>query len=83
MTLINLIQSFSGFKGFKIVTSANSPLAGRFFTLVPDGDLEFSAVSRIGDALPAATRQEGIPINGDFTSVSVTSGRVRAYPVNV
>jgi hypothetical protein len=83
---LRLDKTSIGSYGFQVVTSGNSPLTGKFSALVMDETSECSAVARVvesgeiqGEDLPSGTRMEGRSVLGDFSSVSVTSGRVLAY----
>ncbi len=69
----------AGAAGFKYITGAT--LEGNFVYLVCDTDATFSAVTVMHDSddLPSVARSEGMVIAGLFSSVTVTSGSVRAY----
>ena len=73
----NILKESSGKSGFSYVTGTKT---GNFAYLVVDTALaEFSAVGDQCDDLPSVARSEGIIIAGSFSSVTVTSGAVRAY----
>jgi hypothetical protein len=72
-------QSF-GQKGFRLITSSFTPVAGEEYrVIVPLDDSTVTAVALAGDNLTAAAVPAGFEVYGLFTSVTVTAGRVLAY----
>ena len=72
------VQNQSGENGFAYLTSGTT--AGNFAFLVVDQTAAFSATTNDkGDDLPIQTRAEGVIVAGNFDSVTVSSGTVRAY----
>ena len=75
---LNIQKESAGKHGFVNVTGTTK--AGLFSYLVPDaGAATFSAVSQDGDNLLSGERQSGEVVSGQFTSVTVSEGTVRAY----
>ena len=75
---LNIEKESAGKHGFVNVTGGTE--TGLFAYLVPDaGAATFSATSQVDSDLLSGERQSGEVVAGQFTSVTVTAGTVRAY----
>jgi hypothetical protein len=73
------LQAF-GQKGFRVVTSAFTPVSGEFYrAFTVTSDAVITATSVEGDNLSAVTLLAGSTVYGLFSTVSVSSGTVIAY----
>ena len=75
---LNIQKESAGKHGFVNVTGTT--VTGLFSYLVPDaGASTFSATSQVDSDLLLGERQSGEVVAGQFDSVTVTVGTVRAY----
>lgn len=73
-----LTQALGSF-GFKVIDTVGT-ITDRFMAVKPITDTAtFSCTSRVGDDFPSTAIALGDIINGSFSSVTLTSGKVIAY----